>query len=51
MDQCLVRLVKEGKIDYETAKPFVYDKFTHETLKNIPRPFQPGRTPNGIHPV
>jgi twitching motility protein PilT len=38
LDQSLVRLVKEGKIDYETARPFVYDKTTHETLRLIPRP-------------
>ncbi len=34
-----------------TAKPYVYDKFTHETLKNIPRHFVPGKTPSSIHPV
>lgn len=51
MDQCLIRLCKEGKIDYETACPYVYDKFTHETLKKIPRPFIPGKTPNGLRPA
>jgi len=51
MDQCLIRLCKEGKIDYETAKPYVYDKFTHETLKNIPRHFVPGKTPPLIRSV
>ncbi|MCX6566846.1 MAG: type IV pilus twitching motility protein PilT [Candidatus Aminicenantes bacterium] len=50
LDQCLVRLCKEGKIDYETARPYVYDKSTHETLKNIPRPFVPGKTPPSIRP-
>ena len=38
MDQCLIRLCREGKIDYETAKPYVYDKFSHETLAAIPKP-------------
>jgi twitching motility protein PilT len=33
MDQSLLRLCKEGKIDYEIAKPYIYDKSTHETLK------------------
>ena len=51
LDQCLIRLCKEGKIDYETAKPYVYDKSTHETLKNISRPFIPGKTPPSIRPV
>jgi len=51
LDQCLIRLCKEGKIDYETAKPYVYDKFTHETLKNIPRPFVPGKTSPSIRPA
>ncbi|MBN1939635.1 MAG: type IV pilus twitching motility protein PilT [Candidatus Aminicenantes bacterium] len=36
LDQCLIRLVKEGAIDYETAKPYIFDKFTHETIKKIP---------------
>ncbi|MDD8025768.1 MAG: type IV pilus twitching motility protein PilT [Acidobacteriota bacterium] len=37
MDQSLLRLCKEGKIDYEIAKPFIYDKSTHETLKMFAR--------------
>jgi twitching motility protein PilT len=32
LDQSLVRLCKEGKIDYETAKPYVQDRSTHEIL-------------------
>jgi twitching motility protein PilT len=43
MDQCLLRFCREGSIDYETAKPYVYDKFTHETLKAIPP--RPGARP------
>jgi twitching motility protein PilT len=35
MDQCLVRLCREGKIDYETAKPYIYEKTTHETLRVV----------------
>jgi twitching motility protein PilT len=38
MDQSLLKLCKERKIDYETAKPFIYDKATHETLKVYSRP-------------
>ncbi len=35
LDQCLVRLCRERMIDYETAKPFIYDRSTHDTIKNI----------------
>ncbi|MCX6560628.1 MAG: type IV pilus twitching motility protein PilT [Candidatus Aminicenantes bacterium] len=50
MDQSLLKLCKEGKIDYEIAKPFIYDKSTHETLKMFsrrpaPRPAEPGAAP------
>jgi len=38
MDQSLIKLCKEGKIDYEIAKPYIYDKATHETLKIYQRP-------------
>ena len=34
MDHSLINLVKDGKIDYETAKPFVQDESTHQTLKH-----------------
>jgi len=51
MDQSLTRLCKEGKIDYEIAKPFIIDKAVHETLKmygrrpaHVSRPF-PGGPP------
>ncbi len=39
MDQCLIRLCREGKIDYETAKPYVFEKTTHEQIKPARRPF------------
>jgi len=32
MDQCLVRLCREGKIDYETARPHIFEKTTHEQI-------------------
>jgi twitching motility protein PilT len=38
MDQSLTKLVREGKIDYETARPYVYDKHTHEALREFVRP-------------
>jgi twitching motility protein PilT len=38
LDQSLTKLVKEGKIDYETARPFIYDKATHETLRTFQKP-------------
>ncbi len=34
LDQCLIRLCREGTIDYEAAKPYIYDKTTHETIKS-----------------
>jgi len=37
LDQCLIRLCREGKIDYDTAKPYVYDKSTHDTLRMMPK--------------
>ncbi len=33
MDQCLIRLCREGTIDYETAKPYIYEKSTHDAIK------------------
>jgi len=33
LDQSLLMLCKEGKIDYETARPYIYDKSMHEKLK------------------
>jgi hypothetical protein len=33
MDQALTKLCREGQIDYETAKPYIYEKSTHETIK------------------
>jgi hypothetical protein len=37
MDQSLTRLCREGQIDYEIAKPHIYDKGTHESLKSFVR--------------
>ena len=37
MDQCLIKLCREGKIDYETAAPYLYEKSTHETIKALRR--------------
>ncbi|MGD0782386.1 MAG: hypothetical protein ABSA30_05955 [Candidatus Aminicenantales bacterium] len=37
MDQSLTRLCREGQIDYEIAKPFIYDRGTHESLKSFVR--------------
>jgi twitching motility protein PilT len=45
MDQSLVKLCKEGKIDYETARPFVHDKSTHETLRLYQKPIVPRPAP------
>ncbi len=37
MDQALIKLCREGKIDYEAAKPYIYEKSTHETIKALRR--------------
>ncbi len=37
MDQSLIKLCREGRIDYESAKPYITDRTTHETLKAIRR--------------
>jgi len=39
MDQSLTRLCREGKIDYEIAKPYIYEKTTHEHLVSARRSF------------
>lgn len=52
MDQALIRLCKEGRIDYETAKPYIYDKSSHETIKMmVRRPADPGPGPRPAAPV
>jgi twitching motility protein PilT len=35
MDQSLIKLCREGKIDYEAAKPYIYEKSTHDTIKAL----------------
>lgn len=35
LDQSLVKLFREGLIDYETAKPFIQDKSTHDLFRSI----------------
>lgn len=37
MDQSLIKLCQERKIDYETARPYIHDKSTHETLQRYSR--------------
>jgi twitching motility protein PilT len=32
MDHCLLRMCREGVIDYETAKPYLYEKTSHDQL-------------------
>jgi twitching motility protein PilT len=38
MDQSLGQLCRSGAIDYDTAKPFIYDKGTHDVLRSFHRP-------------
>jgi len=33
MDQCLIRLCREGKVDYDTAAPYLHERTSHETIK------------------
>ncbi len=37
MDQGLIKLCREGKIDYDAAKPYIYEKSTHDTIKGLRR--------------
>ena len=37
MDQSLIKLCREGKIDYEAAKPYIYERTTHDTIKALRR--------------
>ena len=37
MDQCLIRLCREGKVDYETAAPYLFERTSHETIKAMRR--------------
>lgn len=48
MDQSLLKLCKEGKIDYDTAKPYIYDKAAHETMKMFQRPA--AKPAHALHP-
>ena len=36
-DPRLIKLCREGMIDYEAAKPYIYEKSTHETIKSLRR--------------
>jgi twitching motility protein PilT len=47
LDQCLLRLCKEGKIDYDTAKPYIYDKAMHDTIRTAQKPTERMRPPHG----
>ena len=38
MDQSLIRLCREGVVDYEAVKPYIYEKTTHETIRAQRRP-------------
>jgi twitching motility protein PilT len=37
MDQCLIRLCREGKVDYDTAAPYLHERTSHETIKAMRR--------------
>jgi hypothetical protein len=43
MDQSLIKLCRDGRIDYETARPFIYERTTHDTIKALGRPSGAGR--------
>lgn len=42
MDQCLIRLSRERKIDYEAARPYIFERTTHETIKALDPSARPG---------
>jgi twitching motility protein PilT len=35
LDQCLIRLCREGRITYDTAAPYLHEKNSHDTIKAI----------------
>jgi twitching motility protein PilT len=37
MDQSLIKLCREGQIDYEVAKPYITERTTHDTIKALRR--------------
>jgi len=37
MDQSLTKLCREGVIDYEAARPYIYEKSTHDSIKTLRR--------------
>ncbi len=37
IDQSLIKLGRESVIDYEAAKPYIYEKSTHDTIKALRR--------------
>ncbi len=37
MDQSLTKLCREGVIDYEAARPYIYEKSTHDSIKALRR--------------
>ncbi len=44
MDQHLIRLCRDGVIDYETARPYIHEKTTHEMIRGSSKPAaHPGR--------
>jgi Tfp pilus assembly pilus retraction ATPase PilT len=44
MDQHLIQLCRDGVVDYETARPYIHEKTTHETIRGSSRPAaRPGR--------
>jgi len=48
MDQSLLKLCKEGKIDYETARPFIHDKASHESMRMYQRPARPSSATSNL---
>lgn len=54
MDQSLTQLCRDGRIDYNTAKPYIHDKATHETIRSL-RPksgeMTSDRAPKSISPL
>jgi Tfp pilus assembly ATPase PilU len=34
LDQSLLKLYRQGLIDYETAKPFIQDRSTHDQFRS-----------------
>jgi len=51
MDQSLIKLCRERKVDYETVKPYIFERTTHDTIKGLGGPAAGPRLGGNGRPV